>query len=466
MFLFGNKKENNTTFSKSNPVDEQDYRALLAFLDKLNNGDISAPVPVLQGTYYKSLVDKLAKFQSHQQEDMKNFLLNLNTALFESTEVSEMLNVIVTENKRVSESVSEISKVVESLANDIMGLAGTATETSMQTNNGMQAMYNTERGIATVSKETNAAEESLRGMHVTVNQLTDSTANINDLVDSVRGIADQTNLLALNASIEAARAGEQGRGFAVVAEEVRKLAEESKESVQQISNQLSAIQKCASEIKGEFTQMDVSFKNNATAVVDATHHTNSLKDVFDSIEGAVNTLAPLAEEQSAAFEEMTATLHNVINDVHEQNDSTRECNHYVYKALLTSSKMRTELADRNLNLTDGQVINLARTDHLLWKARISQMLWGNLDLDSKNVCNHRTCRLGKWYEDHGMKLFANDSDFKSLDTYHEKFHKKCAECIDAHHNKETYKAEALSNEVDSLSKEVMSRLDSLLQKIN
>lgn len=187
--------------------------------------------------------------------------------------------------------------------------------------------------------------------------------------------------------------------------------------------------------------------------------------VFDGIDNAVNILAPLAEEQSAAFQEMTASLRTTMDDVHRQNDSTRNCNRFAYEALKASSQMRTALAGLDLDITDKENVELAKTDHLLWRARISQMLWGNIDLDASNVRDHTTCRLGKWYASKGKELFGSLPEFRQLEKDHARFHSCCAEAIDAYHANKQRQLDELMEELSALSSTVIGNLEKLKNEL-
>ncbi|MBR0358457.1 MAG: methyl-accepting chemotaxis protein, partial [Selenomonadaceae bacterium] len=184
MFLFGSSKEDKKPAMRGEDCSQmkRDVDGLDRFLQQVIDGDYTARAPQAHSPEMQRLGRKMEQLLQKQRDDLRSMLMTLNESVYDSTEVSEALNAIVTENIHVSARIDEMHKVVESLANEIMGLAGTATETSDQTRQGMEAMRNTENSIDTVSKETAAAEESLQSMHGSVVQLQKDTVNINNLV--------------------------------------------------------------------------------------------------------------------------------------------------------------------------------------------------------------------------------------------------------------------------------------------
>jgi methyl-accepting chemotaxis protein len=168
---------------------------------------------------------------------------------------------------------------------------------------------NADNAVAAAGIVSGAADSAARGGEVvrdvvrTMEQITDSSRRISDIVGVVDGIAFQTNILALNAAVEAARAGEQGRGFAVVASEVRALAQRSGEA--------------AREIKSLIAQSVENVENGATQVADAGR-------AMDDIVAQVGRVKALVGEISAASTEQSQGIGQVGDAVTQLDQVTQQ----------------------------------------------------------------------------------------------------------------------------------------------
>ena len=158
--------------------------------------------------------------------------------------------------------------------------------------------------VSDVAGQMDTIHSTFKDTSVIMHNMAKHSDEIQSITALITDISEQTNLLALNAAIEAARAGEYGKGFAVVAEEVRKLAEQSKNSAFEIEKMIHIIQTASDDaVKAIMIGGD--------KVADGLAKTNDSLDVFNEIETAVGVVGSKIESVSAAIEQIQAMTESV-----------------------------------------------------------------------------------------------------------------------------------------------------------
>jgi len=149
------------------------------------------------------------------------------------------------------------------------------------------------------------------------NTLLEKTEEVQKITEVILGIADNTDLLALNASIEAARAGNQGSGFAVVAEEIRSLAEQTKNATQNISTLLGELHTASYTVKSVVDEITEETKEQNHMIEQVSHRFTQVSDTMVNLEDSVTLLHGKVNELTIANETIVSNI-NTLSAVSEE----------------------------------------------------------------------------------------------------------------------------------------------------
>ncbi|MBV4429725.1 methyl-accepting chemotaxis protein [Clostridium tyrobutyricum] len=269
----------------------------------------------------KNLSDLFENIERCSQE-LNSTSSNLSNTVNDITDkfntISNSTNHILNVVQDTGASSEEISASVEEVDSSINELSSKALDGS---NNSGESKERALKVQAKGKKAIDKIESMYRQNEQNILQAIEDgkvVADIKSMSDTVASIAEQTNLLALNAAIEAARAGEQGKGFAVVAEEVRKLAEQSKEAVDGIQNTILKVQQAFKNMSD--TGNDIL----AFMQKEVNPEFQNFKEVGDSYLRDSDFVNKMSEDIAAMSEELTATVDQVSQAVQGMSESSQK----------------------------------------------------------------------------------------------------------------------------------------------
>jgi methyl-accepting chemotaxis protein len=360
---------------------------------------------------------------------------------------TEMIEGVAASSEQMTAAIEDISNYVES--------SNEKSIDSIQTVNSSLELFETAFAQIQITYEESKRVQTVMG------QVNKEAQKINEMVKIIKGVADQTNLLALNASIEAARAGEHGRGFSVVADEIKKLAESTKEQVEFIQKTVASLSMEVDKSDQAINHSNQSFELGKGQMETAILNLDKMKTSLDAISHSFMEISANIEEQTATSQEMSSAV-MVVNEeaktLYKQANDTGSSFNSVSKIV---DDMRLELLEQNLDLDVKTQLEVCISDHLSWKWKVYNMILGYESLDAKDVGNHMTCRLGNWISSLEEIEPETEKLLRKLEDPHAKLHNLARESIQAYNNHETLKAEAKLIEMDKESIQVIDALKEL-----